>query len=236
MRARILWTLPRAPDLHPQENGAASSRGWFRLVEFSFRFRWLVALEWVFMLKGRLVGLRGRRRDDVEALFELTADAEHVALTHTWPFRPVSLAARHSEFDKRQSEPDPNSAFFTIQRLDDNAGAAVGSVGLQMIDMHNRNAHVGISLLPSVRGQGLGRDAIEVVCRFGFEIRALERLSLETLEINAPMRATATSCGFVEEGRLRSAIWYFGRYVDDVLYGLLVDQWRARTGPREPVG
>jgi RimJ/RimL family protein N-acetyltransferase len=179
------------------------------------------------MLKGRLVGLREQRREDVEALFELATDAEHVALADARPFRPVSLAARQAEYDKRQSEPDPTSAFFSIQRLDD-AGAAVGSVGLWMIDMHNRSAHIGISLLPSARGQGLARDAIEVICRFGFEIRALERLSLETLEINAPMRATATACGFVEEGQLRSAAWYSGRRVDELLYGLLADEWRAR--------
>jgi RimJ/RimL family protein N-acetyltransferase len=180
------------------------------------------------MLKGRLVGLREQRRDDVEVLFELATDAEHVALTDTWPFRPVSLAARLAEYDKRQSEPDRTSAFFSIQRLDDDEGAAVGSVGLWGIDTHHRSAHIGVSLLPSVRGQGLGRDAIEVVCRFGFEIRALERLSLETLEINAAMRATATACGFVEEGRLRSAAWYLGRRVDDLVYGLLADEWPAR--------
>jgi len=180
------------------------------------------------MLKGRLVGLREQRRDDVEVLFEFATDAEHAALADMRPFRPVSLAARLAEYDKRQSEPDLTSAFFSIQRLDDNEGAAVGSVGLWMIDTHHRSAHIGISLLPSVRGQGLGRDAIEVVCRFGFEIRALERLSLETLELNAAMRATATACGFVEEGRLRSAAWYLGRRVDDLVYGLLADEWRAR--------
>ena len=187
------------------------------------------------MLKGRLVGLRAQRRDDVEVLFELATDAEHQALAEMRPFRPVSLAARLAEYDKRQSEPDPTSAFFSIQRLDDKEGTAVGSVGLWMIDTHHRTAHVGISLLPSARGQGLGRDAIEVICRFGFEIRALERLSLETLEINTAMRATATACGFVEEGRLRSAAWYLGRRVDDLVYGLLADEWRGRrTHQSEP--
>jgi len=180
------------------------------------------------MLTGRLVGLREPRREDVEALFEFAVDAEHASLTDARPFRPVSLAARQAEYDKRQAEPDLTTAFFAIQRLDDPDGAAVGNVGLWQIDLHNRSAHIGISLLPSVRGQGLGRDAIEVICRFGFEIRGLERLSLETLEVNAPMRATATACGFVEEGRLRSAAWHLGRRVDEMLYGLLSDEWQAR--------
>jgi RimJ/RimL family protein N-acetyltransferase len=182
------------------------------------------------MLSGRLVGLREPRREDVEALFTLDSDAEHIALADTRPFRPRSLAARQAEYDKRQSEPDLASAFFAIQRLDDATDQALGNVGLWLIDMHHRSAHVGISLLPSARGQGLGRDAVEVICRYGFEIRGLERLSLETLEINSAMQATGLACGFVEEGRLRRAAWYLGRRVDDVLYGLLADEWRAQRG------
>jgi len=180
------------------------------------------------MLRGRLVGLRERRREDVEALFELHADADHVSLADSRPFEPRPLAARQAEFDKRQAEPDARNAFFTIQRLDDDAGVPLGDVGLWMIDLHHRTAHIGISLLPSARGQGFGRDAVEVVCRYAFEIRGLHRLSLETLQVNAAMQATALACGFVEEGRLRSAAWFLGRRVDDVLYGLLADEWSAR--------
>ena len=180
------------------------------------------------MLKGRMVGLRESRREDVEALFEFSTDVEHVALADAHPFQPRSLAARQADYDKRLAEQDPQSARFTIQRLDDETGAAIGNVGLWMIDLHNRSAHIGISLLASARGQGLGRDAIEVICRFGFETRGLLRLSLETLDVNAAMRATALGCGFVEEGRLRSAAWYLGRRVDEMLYGLLADEWQAR--------
>jgi RimJ/RimL family protein N-acetyltransferase len=34
----------------------------------------------------------------------------------------------------------------------------VGDAVLWGIDTHNRSAHVGMSLLPAFRGQGLGRD------------------------------------------------------------------------------
>ena len=182
------------------------------------------------MLEGRLVRLREQRREDVEALFELETDVEHVSLADAYPFRAPTLAARQADFDKRQTDRDETFVPFTIQRLDDKAGTAIGSITLWRIDQYHRSAHIGISLLRSARGQGLGRDALEVVCRFGFEIRALERLSLETLDVNAAMQATAVSCGFVEEGRLRSAAWFYGRRLDEVLFGLLASEWRARQG------
>ncbi len=34
------------------------------------------------------------------------------------------------------------------------------------------------------------------------------------------------SCGFVEEGRMREHIWLDGRYLDNVLMGVLRDEWR----------
>jgi RimJ/RimL family protein N-acetyltransferase len=183
------------------------------------------------MLRGRVVGLREQRSEDLEALFPMFSDAEHVALADDRPFQPQSLTAWRAEFEKKEAEPNPSSAFFTIQRLDDPAGTPCGDVGLWGIDAFHRRAHIGIQLLPAARGLGLGRDALEVICRFGFEIRGLERLALETLEVNAAMQATAVACGFVQEGRLRGATWYLGRRADELLYGLLADEWRGRPVP-----
>jgi RimJ/RimL family protein N-acetyltransferase len=180
------------------------------------------------MLQGRLVELRDYRRKDVEALFELETDPEVVSLTDTRPFRARPLAALLAEYDRRLTEPDGAAVTFAIQRLDDESGAAVGRIVLWGVDEHQRTAHVGVSLLPSVRGQGLGRDAVEVICRVGFDSRGLERLSLETLEVNGPMRATALACGFVEEARLRGAAWHLGRRVDEMVYGMLAHEWRTR--------
>lgn len=184
------------------------------------------------MLTGRTVGLREKRRADVEifhAAFQ--TDPAHVSLTDVDPFVPTTLQHDLAVFERRQSEePDPKGAHFVVQRLDDPSGAAIGSIGLWGIDLHNRTSHIGMSLLPSARGQGFGRDALEVICRYAFELRDLARVSLETLDVNAAMRATAVACGFVEEGRLRSAAWYQGRRTDEVLYGLLADEWRARQG------
>jgi RimJ/RimL family protein N-acetyltransferase len=180
------------------------------------------------MLKGRVVGLRDQRREDVETLYEMERDPDHAALANWRPFVPLSLAAHQAEYDRRQTTPDQGHVTFMIQRLDDEAGRAIGDINLGRIDLHHRSAMIGLSLLPSARGQGFGRDALEVICRYGFEYRGLQRLSLGTWEVNAAMQATALACGFLEEGRSRQAVWYRGRRVDEVLYGLLADEWRSR--------
>jgi hypothetical protein len=36
----------------------------------------------------------------------------------------------------------------------------------------------------------------------------------------------AGACGFVEEGRMREHIWLAGRYVDNVIMGIVREEWR----------
>jgi RimJ/RimL family protein N-acetyltransferase len=95
------------------------------------------------------------------------------------------------------------------------------------IDLHNRTAHTGISLLPAFRGRSLGTDAIRVLCRYGFAIRGLHRLQAETLADNDAMIQAALRAGFVREGTLRRSAWVNGDFTDEVILGLLATEWKA---------
>jgi RimJ/RimL family protein N-acetyltransferase len=64
---------------------------------------------------------------------------------------------------------------------------------------------------------------LRLLCRYGFEIRGLHRLQLETLADNEPMIRAATQAGFIEEGRLRAARWVDGEFVDELVFGRVLD-------------
>jgi RimJ/RimL family protein N-acetyltransferase len=36
-----------------------------------------------------------------------------------------------------------------------------------------------------------------------------------------------SACGFVEEGRMREHVWLAGRYVDNVIMGVMREEWEA---------
>ena len=187
------------------------------------------------MLRGERINLRALRRSDVEALYALSQDAETFMLTDTDPYRPQPLEAALARFDKRVAEePDPRFAGFVIEaRVDLNddvrSGQVLGDACLWGVDTHTRSAHIGISLLPGARGNGFGRETVDVLLDYGFRIRGLNRLQCETHADNAAMVATAESVGFRREGTLREAGWRSGRYVDLALFGLLCDEWLAAT-------
>ena len=78
--------------------------------------------------------------------------------------------------------PDDHPACFSAVGLE--TGELAGEALLWDIDLHNRTAHVGISLPPAFRGRRLGTDAVRVLCRYGFAIRGL--LATEWQAISQP--------------------------------------------------
>jgi RimJ/RimL family protein N-acetyltransferase len=100
-----------------------------------------------------------------------------------------------------------------------------GDALLWGIDLHNRMAHIGLGLRPAFRGRGLGTDVVRALCEYGFTVRGLHRLQIETLATNAAMIQAAERVGFTREGTLRQAAWVTGAFLDEVILGLLSADW-----------
>ena len=169
------------------------------------------------MLRGGFIGLRARHDSDIPILHaELYDDVETRASADSRPWRPIP-AGPASPY--RVTGPDDHAACFSAVELA--TGELAGEALLWDIDLHNRSAHVGLSLRPACRGRGLGADTVRVLCRYGFTIRGLHRLQLETLSDNHAMIAAAERLGFTREGATRGSSWVAGNWADDVIYGLL---------------
>jgi RimJ/RimL family protein N-acetyltransferase len=180
------------------------------------------------MLNGELTGLRARTSDDADILHqELYEDVEDWARGSNRPWVPLASGAGspYAPADPAEERrgPTPEAAEFSIVELA--GGELAGAVELWGIDAHNRMAHVGIELRPAFRGRGLGADAVRVVCRYGFGLRGMHRLQLETLADNHAMIAVAGKLGFTREGATRGSSWVNGGYADDVLFGLLAEEF-----------
>lgn len=175
------------------------------------------------MLSGSKVGLRARHEDDIPVLqAELHDDVVNHSRSDNRPWRPITPGSKHSRLIVDDTE--EGHVPFSVVELD--GGTLVGSAVLWNIDTHNRSAHIGLGLLPSCRGKGYGTDVVAVLCRYGFVVRGLHRLQIETLSDNTAMLRSAERNGFVREGVLRSAAWVMGEFLDEVLLGLLVQDWK----------
>jgi RimJ/RimL family protein N-acetyltransferase len=186
------------------------------------------------VLHGEKVVLRARHDGDVQILHdELYNDVATRSRSDSRPWRPISPSSSASPY--AVTDPGEDAACFSV--VESSGDELAGEALLWSIDTHNRFAHIGISLRPAFRGRGLALDTVRVLCRYGFAVRGLQRLQIETLADNAAMLRTATDAGFTREGVLRKAAWVNGRFIDEVILGLLVEDWNESvrgTGGENP--
>jgi RimJ/RimL family protein N-acetyltransferase len=96
---------------------------------------------------------------------------------------------------------------------------------------HNRCAELGVELKRDAQGQGYGPEAMRWALDWAFETANLHRVQLEAYEWNERALASYKRVGFREEGRLRQAIWRSGRWWDELILGILEDEWREMAAP-----
>ncbi|MEW2087315.1 GNAT family protein [Streptomyces sp. NPDC005283] len=181
------------------------------------------------MLRGSKVGLRARHEDDIPILrAELYDDVVNSSRAEGRPWRPITPGSK----DSRLVVDDKEQGHVPFSVVEPDGGTLLGTAVLSNIDNHNRSAHIGLGLLPSSRGKGYGTDVVAVLCHYGFVVRGLQRLQIGTLSDNAAMLRSAERNGFVREGVLRSSAWVMGEFLDEVLLGLLVQDWKPDSKGR----
>jgi RimJ/RimL family protein N-acetyltransferase len=173
------------------------------------------------MFRGETVELRSRIESDVPVLHaELYDDVATRMRGDSRPWLPLAVDSPHSPF--RIGDPREDVAFFSV--VERASSELAGEALVYAIDGHNRTGHVGLALRPAFRGRGLAGETLALLCRYGFDVRGLNRLQLETLSDNEPMIKAALGVGFLEEGRLRSSRSIGGRFADEVVFGCLASE------------
>jgi RimJ/RimL family protein N-acetyltransferase len=125
---------------------------------------------------------------------------------------------------------DPQRRHWVIQ-VDD---SVVGVVFLHSINEPDRRARFAIGLFsPQFMGLGLGSEATRLVLQYAFTDMGLHRVDLRVLEFNETARRAYERCGFVLEGRERESCWLGGRWYDDLLMGVLAQEFTGVGHPGE---
>jgi RimJ/RimL family protein N-acetyltransferase len=156
-------------------------------------------------------------------------DRLHLARTREWANdphlmrlmdrqRPVSAAEHDAWFGSVVSGDD--CAYFAIETVGE--GAHVGNVWLWAIDRRHRKAELRVVIGDAAaRGRGMGAEAIDRLCRHGFDELGLHRIYAYVLSINPAARRAFERAGFALEGTLRDDRWAGDKFVDTYLLARL---------------
>jgi RimJ/RimL family protein N-acetyltransferase len=134
------------------------------------------------------------------------------------------VAALYREW--RETPRAQSGVQFGIQTKD---GRPIGDLGLNSVSIHNRTALLGANIgEPEYWGGGYGTDALLMVVDYAFDTLDLRRLWLVTMSLNARVVRQMAKVGFTLEGRRREAAHADGVWYDELVYGLLREEWPGR--------
>jgi RimJ/RimL family protein N-acetyltransferase len=169
----------------------------------------------------RLV-LRRFRPGDADTLAAYRS-APDVAAYQSWD-APYSVERARYAIET-MAEADPAEPGWFQYAVEVKAGRAhIGDVGVNLND-NRRQAEIGYTIAPERQGCGYATEAVRAVLERLFTVQGLHKVSAECDARNVASARLLERVGFVREGLLRQHTWIKGEWTDDLLYGLLEEDF-----------
>lgn len=106
-------------------------------------------------------------------------------------------------------------------------GQLIGDMGI-LIGEEGFQAELGFTLSPAFQAQGYGTEAVGAILAHLFEQRGLHRAYGSVDPNNLPSIRLMERLGMRREAHLKRSYRMRGSWYDDVIYGLLDEEWAAR--------
>lgn len=177
------------------------------------------------MLTGEKVRLRGYKEEDVQLAFEYMNDPDVVQYLNPGIPYPMTLQREQEWFKSQKDLKDTYN--FAIETLENEI--YIGGCGINKIDWKNSVAIVGIFIgHKDYRSKGYGTDAMKVLMNFIFNQMNVNKVQLEVYSFNDRAIKSYKKSGFVEEGRIRQRIFRNGKYHDELVMGILKEEYFSK--------
>ena len=179
------------------------------------------------IIYGERVRLRAVEREDVNKFHEWVNDPEvtrGLAL-----YLPMSFLDEENWFNLLAKR-DPREKPLAIEVNKGKNWKIIGNCGVFDLDSVNRSAELGIMIRDkSEWNKGYGAEVMSLLVNHCFETLNLNRAFLKVYTENNRAVRSYEKAGFVLEGRLREAVYKFGKYDDVLIMSVLRSEWASRT-------
>ncbi|MSP13999.1 MAG: N-acetyltransferase [Chloroflexi bacterium] len=174
------------------------------------------------LFRGKLVRLAAPSAADGEAFARWSQDPEYLRHLDTDFAQPFS----GENWGDRERAPGGESRSFTFRLRSIKDDTLIGFVALHSIEWNNQSTLMAIGIGdPTYRGQGYGRDALQLILNYAFNELNLHRVGLDVNANNQVAIRAYESVGFRHEGAMRQALMRDGQRWDRLIMGILRPQW-----------
>ncbi len=184
------------------------------------------------VLSGAHVELRELRRSDAPSLFAMLT-SEEVARFISPPPTTLEGFENFIAWTHRQRAAGAYACFaVTLKGYD----TAIGLFQVRELEPDFATAEWGFAIGSAFWGTGVFKASADLVLEFAFDTLGVHRLEARAAVRNGRGTGALRKTGAVQEGLLRKSFLRNGEYLDQALYAILSDDWRAaredRLNPR----
>ena len=170
---------------------------------------------------GHRLRLRQLTRDDAPALLAASEDSEAQRLADE-----VKLPRHAAQLRARlETGPDPANpeVWLGVEAL--MTGELVGTVDTHEVDKWHCGFEYGVQVFREHWRHGYGSEAVALLLRFYFRELGFHRATATVYAFNEASIAFHRRLGFTEEGRLRENLFGNGAFHDELIFGLLAEEF-----------
>ena len=175
------------------------------------------------VLSGTRVALRELRMSDAASLLAMLT-TEEVARFISPPPTTVEGFERFIAWTLRQRAAGTYACYaVTLQGFD----TAIGIFQIRETEPGFGTAEWGFAIGSPFWGTGVFEESARLVLEFVFDTVGIHRLEARAAVANGRGNGALVKIGAVQEGILRKSFLRNGRYLDQVLYAIVEDDWRT---------
>jgi RimJ/RimL family protein N-acetyltransferase len=176
------------------------------------------------VLSGSTFSLRELRLDDAAALLAMVT-SEEVSRFISPPPATVEGFERFIMWACRERLAG-NYACFAV--VPDGIDTAIGIFQVRALESGFGTAEWGFAMGSPYWGTGMFLEGARLVLDFAFDVVGARRLEARAAVVNGRGNGALRKLGAVQEGVLRRSFQRHGVYHDQVLWGILDDDWRVQ--------
>jgi RimJ/RimL family protein N-acetyltransferase len=180
------------------------------------------------VIRGEKVLLRAFTHSDLPTFARWFNDQEVTQFlgANMWP---MSMESEERWFQRYLDEQMMGLCIETLAPAGQ-SGVLIGNCSLMHPSERNHNAELGIVIgEKEYWSQGYGTDAIKTLLRYCFDELNYHKVYLRVYDFNTRGIRCYEKCGFRHEGRLRQHMYRHGGWHDEIVMGVLRDEFAALT-------
>lgn len=118
-----------------------------------------------------------------------------------------------------------NETWFQLAIVLKESDELIGDIGLHFIGDDNEQVEIGFTLSKNEHGKGYASEAVKSILEYLFGTLGKHRVIGSVDPQNISSIKLLEKLGFRKEAHFKKSICIDGQWVDDVVYGLLKEEW-----------